>query len=162
MVRSPDVDTPFFDITTGVLQGDTLALFIFIIGLDYILKTSLDNDIELGFTLTERRSRRYPVEQITDIDYADDIALTSNTLKDVNTLLLKIELAAKEIGLNINIDKIEYINFNQNNNLHMESIGGNMIKRVEVFKHLGSFIKSTERDINIKIAKVWAALNSMQ
>ena len=31
MVRSPDGDTPFFEITTGVLQGDTLAPFLFII-----------------------------------------------------------------------------------------------------------------------------------
>ena len=56
---------------------------------------------------------------ITDKDYVDDIAVTSNTLKDTNTILLNIELAAKEIGLNINTDKTEYINFNQNNNLHM-------------------------------------------
>ena len=85
MVRSTDGDTPFFETTTGVLQGDLLALFIFIICLDYsiyiykyILKTSLNNDRELGFTLTERRNRRYPSEQITDIDYTYDIALTSN------------------------------------------------------------------------------------
>ena len=90
MVRSPDGDTPYFEITTGVLQGDTLAPFLFIICLDYILKTSLDNNRELGFTLTERKSKRYPAEQITDTDYADDIAVTSNTLKDANTLLLKL------------------------------------------------------------------------
>ena len=30
MVRSPDVDTDFFDISAGVLQGDTLAPYIFI------------------------------------------------------------------------------------------------------------------------------------
>ena len=52
MVRSPDGDTSCFEITTGVLQGDTLASFLFIICLDYILKTSLDNNRELGFTLT--------------------------------------------------------------------------------------------------------------
>ena len=34
MVRSPDGDTPFFDITTGVLQADTLAPYLFIICLD--------------------------------------------------------------------------------------------------------------------------------
>ena len=131
MVHSPDGDTPLFEITTGVLQGDTLAPFLFIICLDYILKKSLYNDRELRFTLTERISRRYPATQITDIDYADDITVTSNTLHKANTLLLKIVLAAKEIGLNINTDKTKYINFNQNNNLHMESIGGNMIKRNE-------------------------------
>ena len=122
----------------------------------------MDNNRELGFTLTERRSRRDPAEQITDKDYADDIAVTSNILNDANTLLLKFELAAKEIGLNINTDKTEYTNFNQNNNLHMESIGGNMIKRVEDFKYLGSYIKSTDRYVDIRIAKAWTALNSMQ
>ena len=121
----------------------------------------MDNDRELGFILTERRIRRYPAEQITDKDYADDIAVTNNTLQDANTLLLKIELAVREIGLNIDIDKTEYIKFNQNNNLHiLES--GNMIKRVEDFKYLGSYIKSTDRDVNIRIAKAWAALNSVQ
>ena len=99
MVRSSNGDTHFFEITTGVLQGDTLAPFLFIICLDYILKTSLENDRELGFTLTDRISRRYPAEQITDIDYTDDIALSSNTLNDANTLLLKIELAAKKLDL---------------------------------------------------------------
>ena len=54
MVRSPDGDTAFFEITTGVLQGDTLAPFLFILCLDYILKTSVDINAELGFTLTER------------------------------------------------------------------------------------------------------------
>ena len=37
MLRSPDGDTPFLEITTGVLQGHTTP-FIFIICLDYILK----------------------------------------------------------------------------------------------------------------------------
>ena len=40
LVRSPDGDTSFFYITAGVLQGDTLAPFIFIICLDYVLKKS--------------------------------------------------------------------------------------------------------------------------
>ena len=43
MVRSPDGDTTFFEITTGLLQGVTLALFLFMVCLDYILKTYIDN-----------------------------------------------------------------------------------------------------------------------
>ena len=43
IVRSPDGDTTFFEITTGVLQGDTLAPFLFIICLGYILKTYIVN-----------------------------------------------------------------------------------------------------------------------
>ena len=41
-VRSPDGETDYFDIVAGVLQGDTLAPFFFIICLDYGLRTSID------------------------------------------------------------------------------------------------------------------------
>ena len=61
MVRSPDGDTDFFDIVAGVLQGDTLAPYLFIICLDYVLMKALDKNSELGFTLQEKRSRRFPV-----------------------------------------------------------------------------------------------------
>ena len=39
-VHSPVRDTDYFDIVAGVLQGDTLAPYPFIIGLDYVLRTS--------------------------------------------------------------------------------------------------------------------------
>ena len=41
-VRSPDGDTEYFDIVAGVLQGDTLAPYLFIICLDYVHRTSID------------------------------------------------------------------------------------------------------------------------
>ena len=41
-VRSLDGDTEYFDIVAGVLQGDTLARYLFIICLDYVLRTSID------------------------------------------------------------------------------------------------------------------------
>ena len=59
-VQSPDGDTEYFDIVAGVLQGDTLAMYLFIICLDYVLRTSIDKIRENGFELTKKRSRRYP------------------------------------------------------------------------------------------------------
>ena len=41
-VCSPDGDIDFFDIVAGVLQGDILAPYLFIICQDYILQTSID------------------------------------------------------------------------------------------------------------------------
>ena len=82
MIRSPDGDTPFFKITTGVLQGDTISPFLFIICLHYILRKSIDCNIELGLQITERKCTRYPAINITDAYYADDIAITTNNLRE--------------------------------------------------------------------------------
>ena len=78
-VCSPDGDTEYFDIEAGVLQGDTLAPYLFIICLDYALRTPIDKIKENGFELTKKRSRRYPAKTITDADYADDIVILVNT-----------------------------------------------------------------------------------
>ena len=57
-------DTEYFDIVAGVLQGDTLALYLFIICLDNVLRTSIDKIRENGFELTKKRSRRYPAKTL--------------------------------------------------------------------------------------------------
>ena len=44
-VRSQDGDTEYFDIVPGVLQGDTLAPYLFIICLDYVLWTSIQGTL---------------------------------------------------------------------------------------------------------------------
>ena len=67
-VRSPDGDTEFFEITTGVLQVDTIAPFLFIIYLDYILRKALDQTYDLGFTLIKKKIKRYNAIKITDVD----------------------------------------------------------------------------------------------
>ena len=59
-VRSPDGETDYFNIVAGVLQGYTLSPYLFIICLDYVLRTSFDKIKENGFELTKKRSRRYP------------------------------------------------------------------------------------------------------
>ena len=112
-VRSPDGDTEYFDIVAGVLQGDTLAPYLFIICLDYVLRTSIDKIKENGFELTKKRSRRYPATTITDADYADDIAILANTPDQAETLLHSLERAAASIGLYVNAQKTEYMCYNQ-------------------------------------------------
>ena len=104
-VRSPDGLTDYFDIVAGVLQGDTLAPYLFIICLHYVLRISIDKIKENGFKLTKERSRRYPAKTITDADYADDIALLANAPAQAETLLHNLERAATGIGLHVNAHK---------------------------------------------------------
>ena len=146
MVRSPDGDTDFFDIAAAVLQGDTLAPYIFIICLDYVLRTSLDTIKEEGFTLKKARSRLYPAQIITDADYADDLALLANTPAQAESLLHSLEKAAKNVGLYVNSDKTEFICFKKKGG--MSTLNGKPLKPVEQFTYLCSNISSTESDIN--------------
>ena len=126
-VRSPDGDTEYFDIVAGILQGDTLAPYLFIICLDYVLRTSTDKIRENGIELTKKRSRRYPAKTITDNDNADDIAIPANTPNQAETLLHSLEQATAGIGLHVNAHKTEYMCFNQTGNISTLHTGISML-----------------------------------
>ena len=96
---------------------------------------------------------------IADADYADDIALMSNTVSQAEKLLHHVENAAKVIGLFINAEKTEHISYNQAGMI--TSLSGESIKSVSEFKYLGSNIASTERDDTIRRGKAWGAINSL-
>ena len=159
MVRSPDGDTDYFDILAGVLQGDTLAPYIFVICLDYVLRTSADIHNELGLTFVKARSWRHPDKKITDADYADDLALFSDTIADAQSLLHQVEEAAQKIGLYVNADKTEFMCYNTIGTMTL--LIKHNIKEVEDFTYLGSNVASSEKDIDIRIGKVWRALNKL-
>ena len=107
-VRLPNGDTEYFDI----VAGDTLDPYVFIICLDYVLRTSIDKIRENGFELTKKRSRRYPAKTITDAEYVYDIAILANTPNQAETLLHSLERAAAGIGLHVNAHKTEYMCYN--------------------------------------------------
>ena len=158
-VRSPDGDTDFFNILAGVLQGDTLAPYLFIIALDYVLHSSIDTNKSLGFTLTKTKSRRHPAVKLTDADYADDLALISDKCSNAEKMLHLLEYAAEKVGLKVNAKKTEYINYNHQGTI--KTIKNQQLKNVDNFEYLGSNIASTEKDVDIRIAKAWSAVNKL-
>ena len=154
-VRSPDGDTEYFDIVAGVLQGDTLAPCLFIICLDYVLRTSIDKIRVNGFELT-KKSRRYPTKTITD---TDDIVLLANTPNQAETLLHSLERAAAGFGLHVNAHKTEYMCYNQTGNI--STLDGTSLKLVDKFTYLGNSISSTEKDIDTRLTKAWKAIDRL-
>ena len=96
-VRTPDGDSDFFEVLAGVLQGDTLAPYLFVIVLDYVLRTSIDSNSELGFTLKQRQSRRFPATKITDADFADDLSLLADNNRNAEQLLILLKNAAEAV-----------------------------------------------------------------
>ena len=157
-VRFPDGDTDDFDIV-GVLLGDTLAPYLFIICLDYVPRTSIDKMKDNIFELSMERSRRYPAQTITDADYADDIALLAITPAQGETLVYSLERAAAGVGPHVNAHETEYMCFNQRGDI--STLNGSSLKQVDKFTYLGSSVSSTETDINTRLAKAWTAIDSL-
>ena len=139
-VCSLDRDTDYFDIVAEVLQGDTLAPYLLIICLDYVLRTSIDKIKENGFELTKKRSRSYPAKTITD---ADDIALLVNAPTQAENLLHSQERAAAVIGLHVNAFKTEYMCYNQIGDISI--LNCRSLKLVDKFTYLGSSVSSTKK-----------------
>ena len=86
-ILTSDGETPPFLINAGILQGDALAPFLFIIVVDYVLRMSIDTISSKGYEIKHRRStRRHPAQYHTDTDFADDIALISESLVSAQSL----------------------------------------------------------------------------
>ena len=158
-VRSLDGDTEYFDIVAGVLQGDMLAPYLFIICQDYVLRTSIDKIKENGFELTKKRSRRYTAKTITDTDNADDIVILANTPNQAKTLLHSFERTAAGIGLHVNAHKTEYMCFNQTGDI--STLEGTSLKLVDKFTYLGNSVSSKEKDIDTRLTKAWTAIDKL-
>ena len=159
-VRSPDGDTEYFDIVAGVLQGDTLAPYLFIICLDYVLRTSIDKIRENDYELTKTRSRRYPAKTITDADYADDKGILANTHNQAETLLHSLERAAAGIGLFVSAHKAEYMCYNQTGDI--STLDGTSLKLVDKFTYLGSNRKGHRHEVNESMDSYQSAIDYME
>ena len=157
-VRSPDGDTDYFDIVAGVLQGDTLSPYLFIICLDYVLRTSIDLMKENSFELVKERCR-CPAETITDANYADNMALLANSSVQAESLLHSLERAAGGIDPHVNADQTEYMCFNERRDISTRK--GGLLKLVDKFTYRGSSVSSTENDINTRLAKALTANDSL-
>ena len=149
----------YFNIVAGVLQGDMLAPYLFIICLDYVLRTSIDKIRENGFELTKKRSRKYPAKTITYAHYADDIALLANTPNQAETLLHSLEWATTGISLQVNAHKTEYMCYNQTGDI--STLDRTSLKLVDKFTYLGSSVSSTEKDIDTRLMKAWTAIDRL-
>ncbi|KAL9955256.1 hypothetical protein ACROYT_G036552 [Oculina patagonica] len=67
--------TDTFNVTTGVKQGCILSPFLFVLGIDWIMKQVTSNRRRgIGWTLTSI---------LEDLDYADDIVLLSHRYQDM-------------------------------------------------------------------------------
>ena len=56
----------------------------------------LGKEGKLGFQLRKRKGRRVPPITITDMDFADDIALISEGIKEAQEMLTRVDKSSKQ------------------------------------------------------------------
>ena len=115
---------------------------------------------EKGLMTKSRQSRRHPAQHLTDLDFADDLALTSESIEDAESLLQSLEFAASQVGLYCNEGKTEYITTSPNP-CELKSLNNERIKKVEDFKYLGSYVVDPQKDFKIRKALAWDACNKL-
>ena len=145
-----------FTITTGVRQGCLLSPFLFLIVIDWIMReTTRDRKRGLQWSM---------MEQLEDIDYADDIALISQRHMDMKEKLLKLDEEARKTGLKINVKKTKSLRLNHTIEATF-TIQQDTIEEVQDFSYLGSAVSTeggTDQDIRIRIGKAAGVFNTLR
>ena len=144
-----------FDITTGVRQGCLLSPFLFLLAVDWIMKQTTNNKRNgIQWTL---------MEQLDDLDYADDIALLSHNHKQMEEKLSCLEERAAETGLIISTKKTKVLKANTTNQAKLK-VKSTPLEEVDSFTYLGSIMDSqggSEKDIICRIGKARTAFRMM-
>ena len=120
-----------FEVKTGVRQGCLLLPFLFLLVIDWIMKTTTtgrNNGIQ--WTLWT---------QLDDLDFADDLALLSHNHSQMQDKTTLLEATSAGTGLKINRKKTELMKMNTTANAPTTA-GGEPIREVESFVYLGSVV----------------------
>ena len=155
------VDDNQFDLSVGVLQGDTLAPYLFIIVMDFVLRKSMIESCGVQLTKAAGTSSRpIPASFLSDLDFADDIVLFGATIVKAQRLLSSLEKAALSVGLRVNRSKTEYLlvgDWGDRDKLRGLKIKDGPINLVEDYKYLGSWLLSSRKDFIVRRELAWKA-----
>ncbi|VDP18734.1 unnamed protein product [Schistosoma margrebowiei] len=140
--------TKSFEVKTGIRQGCLLSPFLFLPVIDWIMKTSTSEG-KHGIQWTSKM-------QLDDLDFADDLALLSQTQQQMQE---KTNSVAAASGLNIHNRKSKVLRYNTACTDPI-TIDGEDLEDVKTFTYLGSIIDEHggfDADVKARIGKARAA-----
>ncbi|BHF85772.1 hypothetical protein SprV_1002894400 [Sparganum proliferum] len=119
-----------FGIRSGVRQGCILSPILFNYAIDWILGRALreSDGVEIA-----------PGHRLTDLDYADDIALLASSFGDLQSMVSRVNEVAKSVGLSINAGKTKvFSSCIPDQEKAPLGIDGCQLEEVDSFKYLGA------------------------
>ena len=123
----------------------------------FFLSTAIFNIFTRFYNFVVRRGSRRPAQHLTDLDFADDLALIAESIKNAGILLQSLEEAASAVALLCNETKTEFISTSTSSDT-IHSLSGAPTKQVQDFVYLGSHIMESKKDFNKAIGGARANL----
>ena len=155
-------------VNVGVLQGDTLAPFLFVLIMDGILR-KLPEDAGLLVSrpkaaLSKRQAELHESNEkrLIGLAYADDIVLLAHGTRDLQRLFTALETTAAGVGLMINMGKGKTERFViRCDPGTLTNQQGEEIPIVPSYKYLGVYVLNFDNDLAMRTGKAWGALKTL-
>ena len=135
-----------FEIVTGVRQGCILSPFLFLLVVDFLMKQTMKCSTH-GIEWSEGK--------LADLDFADDIALLSDTHDGLQKMTEDLGEHGEKVGLRISCEKTKAMTIGESQ-FPAITIKQHDIEYVEKFPYLGSYISrvgDAEVDVTARIGK---------
>ena len=157
-VRAYGQLSPSFCITSGVRQGCPISPFLFNFAIDDVLRKAFDG-------LTGNGVELLPGSRITDLDYADDIAVLGDDARVVQLALDRLSVEVSKFGMCFAPSKCKVLLQDWCEPTPNFSLGGVRLDVVNSFVYLGSCISAggcVEEEISKRIAKARLAFVNLR
>ena len=167
-----DLSDPI-NVEVGVLQGDTLAPFLFNLVLDSVLRKLPE---ECGVLLSvpcprfTQRQRAlglsFKETRLAFLAFADDVCLFAHSEADLQRLLSTFESFAFKVGLKINMGKNKTERFfigpetTPSNPVQIRTTAG-VVPLTDNYRYLGVWALDFNDEMNRKKGKAWASIKAI-
>ena len=146
----------WFCIKSGVKQGCVLSPFIWIILMDFVLRSTGKAIGDHGI--------KWGGRTLLDLDYADDLSILDESVSKMNEFLEVLRVQGAKIGLKINVKKTKSLRLGISEDEQV-TLGNEKIDQVGSFSYLGSIISKdggSSEDVKSRIAKAQGVFSQLK
>ena len=145
----------WFEVHTGVRQGCIISPILFLIVIDWVMKQ----------TNQDHNGLSWHTANPNDLDFADDLAILADSIRELQTKTDKLSNFAEQTGLFINTGKTKAMYISNTHDPTQITVNNDPIEIVDEFTYLGSIINHKDgaaADIKSRINKASAAFSILK
>jgi hypothetical protein len=180
-VRAGGTASEWFEVKNGVRQGCVLAPTLFNLFMDFVAREAQESYGATGVEILYRysstliwdtanrsaRRRTARPARVSDLLYADDMALVTDNADELKAMVLAVEATTRKYGMMISVDKTKLMTYHYvdpDNPVPPPpamqiSIRGFLLETVSSFRYLGSIV-SDDCDLTKEITQRIGAASS--